>query len=113
MYVDMSETKGEYEGGLFPSRIKQENLSQWKYESVELVPGVLTFPENADDCMHAQSLQEVARYVWHWYLGRKTFVSVVGPIWPVSMSSQGPRQTATYLRTLPSPLESGTHTGPI
>jgi hypothetical protein len=39
------EKKGEYEG-LFPKRIKQESLSQWKYEGMELVSRVLTLPEN-------------------------------------------------------------------
>ena len=40
------EKKGEYEEGLFPKGIKQESLSQWKYEGMELVSRVLTLPEN-------------------------------------------------------------------
>ena len=38
--------KGEYEEGLFPKRIKQESLSQWKCEGMELVSRVLPSPEN-------------------------------------------------------------------
>jgi hypothetical protein len=44
------EKKGEYEEGLFP---KQESLSQWKCEGMELVSRVLTLPEN-EWCLYAR-----------------------------------------------------------
>jgi hypothetical protein len=63
-----------------PKRIEQESLSQWKYEGMELMSRVLTLPKMNGGCMHADSLQEVARYVRHWYPGLKTLGSVVHPI---------------------------------
>ena len=48
---------------LFPNRVTPENVSQWKHDGMELVSRVLVVTEYDRDCLHSDSLKEVAKFL--------------------------------------------------